>query len=343
MKPKNFLLLGALLIVVCIVVVAMATKKQSPERIVVAYVDKTIDVPDPHLMTHINYAFGQVNSTFNGININSESDLRTLVGLKKQNKQLKVVLSIGGWGSGRFSEMAADEALRQSFAADCKRIVDEFGLDGIDIDWEYPTSSSAGISSSPEDTDNYTLLMRDIRSAIGKKKLLTLASVADADYIDFQAIMPYIDFVNIMSYDMGRLPTFQCALYSSPVAGRMSMDAAVKAHLNAGIPASMLVAGMPLYGRGGKGMPDYCNYCEIEELLAKGEIIESWNDTTMTPYIANENGEAVLSYDNPRSIELKCQYIIDHDLLGGMYWEYSCDSPKGTLRTIIANRLLGKD
>ncbi|EKC62552.1 protein containing Glycoside hydrolase, family 18, catalytic domain protein, partial [human gut metagenome] len=78
--------------------------------------------------------------------------------------------------------------------------------DGIDIDWEYPTSNAAGISSSPDDTKNFTLLMRDIRKAIGPKKLLTLATVASGEYIDFQAILPYIDFVNIMSYDMGNAP-----------------------------------------------------------------------------------------------------------------------------------------
>ncbi len=338
MKTNVFLLLGAILLTAGIGIAAK--NKQHSETVVVAYVNRVREMPDPHVMTHINYAFGQVNKSFNGVDINSESDLRTLASLKKQNKKLKVLLSVGGWGSGRFSEMAADETLRLSFAADCKRIVKEFNLDGIDIDWEYPTSNSAGISSSPDDTDNYTLLMRDIRSAIGKKKLLTLASVHNARFIDFQAILPYIDFVNIMSYDMGRIPHFHCALYHSDVAGRNSMDDAVKAHLDAGIPPTMLVAGIPLYGRGGKGMPDYCNYSRIEELIEKGEFRECWNDTTKTPYIADDNGRPVMSYDNPRSVELKCQYITDHGLLGAMYWEYNCDTKTGTLRNIIAERLL---
>ena len=114
-------------------------------------------------------------------------------------------------------------------------------LDGIDIDWEYPTSNAAGISSSPDDTKNFTLLMRDIRKAIGPKKLLTLATVASGEYIDFQAILPYIDFVNIMSYDMGNAPKHHSALYSSDNSGRMTGDKAVKAHLAAGVPADKLV------------------------------------------------------------------------------------------------------
>lgn len=53
---------------------------------------------------------------------------------------------MGGWGSSRFSEMAANDSTRTAFAADCRRVIDKFGLDGIDIDWEYPGSGTAGIS-----------------------------------------------------------------------------------------------------------------------------------------------------------------------------------------------------
>lgn len=140
-------------------------------KVVVAYVTSWSHViPDPKYMTHINYAFGHVDETFDGVGIANEGRLRQMVELKKQKPDLNVLLSIGGWGSGRFSEMAANEKYRKAFAKDCRRVVKEYGLDGIDIDWEYPTSNAAGISSSPDDTKNFTLLMRDIRKAIGPKK-----------------------------------------------------------------------------------------------------------------------------------------------------------------------------
>ena len=72
--------------------------------------------------------------------------------------------------------------------------------------------------------------------------------MASGEYIDFQAILPYIDFVNIMSYDMGNAPKHHSALYSSDNSGRMTGDKAVKAHLAAGVPADKLVMGMPFYG-----------------------------------------------------------------------------------------------
>ena len=117
-------------------------EKKEPvyEPVVLAYIFRFSDEPiDPTYITHINYAFGHVNDSFDGVRMNSEDDLRRVVSLKEQKPELKVLISIGGWGSGRFSEMAADDDLRKSFAVDCKRVIDQFGLDGIDLDWEYPT------------------------------------------------------------------------------------------------------------------------------------------------------------------------------------------------------------
>jgi len=321
----------------------------SKDRVVIAYVTSWTNViPDPDRMTHINYAFGHVNQTFDGVRIANEDRLRSIVGLKEQAPALKICLSVGGWGSGNFSEMAADADLRKSFAEDCAKAVKEFGLDGIDIDWEYPTSSAAGISASPADTDNFTFLMRDLREALGTDKLLTLATVCSAKYIDFPAIMPYVDFVNIMSYDMGRAPSHNAALYRadadgnvSPVAGGHTADEAVKAHLEAGIPAEKLVMGMPIYGRGNE--ETYGVFVDYRELKGPREgHVEIWDDIAQVPYYADENGTLHLGFDNVRSISEKCRYIIDNGLLGGMYWEYAGDNDEGDLTRTIARYLLDR-
>lgn len=248
------------------------------------------------------------------------------------------MLSIGGWESGNFSEMSASAQHRRKFAAVCRQIVQTYNIDGIDIDWEYPTSSDAGISSDPDDTKNYTLMMRDIREAIGKKKLLTLASVSNARYIDFKQILPYVDFVNIMAYDMGNAPLHQAALYRSGNSGWMTADEAVQAHLAAGVPADKLVLGVPFYGRGGTEYPT-TNYGEINFNEPYHEV---WDDTAKVPYLANQSGKLVLGYDNPRSLAIKCQYIKDMNLKGIMYWEYNGDNKQGDLRQTLAEKLLKK-
>jgi chitinase len=310
------------------------------EKIVVAYVISWEDyMPDPNVVTHINYAFGHVNDSFDGVRIDNPERLKKIVALKQDAPRLKVLVSIGGWGSGRFSEMAADETLRKRFANDCRRIVDEFGLDGIDIDWEYPTQDMAKISASPDDTGNYTLLMRDIREAIGKNKLLTQATVASAEYMDHKALDQYLDFTNIMAYDMGNPPFHHSALYRSDKVGSRSADEAVKAHLAAGIPKHKLVMGMPLYGRANRGF-------KRPEDLTKAHEMEGytahWDEEALVPYLTDANGDMVYCYENPRSLALKCKYITDQDLLGGMYWEYGGDNENGDLTRLIYENIMKK-
>lgn len=307
-------------------------------RVVVAYVISWSDIlPDPMYMTHINYAFGHVNETFNGVKVDNEERLRSIVALKSQNPELKILLSIGGWGSGNFSEMAADDVLRHEFAKDCQRVVKKFNLDGIDIDWEYPSRPAAGISASPDDVENFTLLMRDIRKEIGKGKLLTLATVSSAKYINFKDIDPYIDFVNIMTYDMSNAPLHHSPLYRSENTKEFSLDEAVDAHINAGVSPDKLTMGMPFYGRGGKELPNM-NYSKIAE-VTEG-YTEQWDDVAKVPYLTNAEGVLVLGYDNPRSLAIKCEYIRNKGLLGGMYWEYNADNEEGDLRRTVYEGLI---
>lgn len=300
-------------------------------KVVVAYVTSwTQTIPDPTVMTHLNYAFGHVSDSFDGVRIDNPDRLRQMVALKKKAPALSVMLSIGGWGSGRFSEMAASEKFRLAFAKDCRRVVDEFGLDGIDIDWEYPTQSSANISSSPDDTKNFTLLLRDLRQQLAGR-LLTCATIASGEYIDFRSCIQYLDMVNVMSYDMGNPPFHHSALYPSEITNWMTTSAAIDAHLKAGVPQDKLVMGMPLYGRGKQGYTTEPNSTK--------EFQERWHEQSLVPYLVDAQGGLVMGFENERSIGIKCQYIIDHGLRGGMYWEYG-DECQEKLRNTICQILM---
>ncbi|WP_220700161.1 glycoside hydrolase family 18 protein [Sphingobacterium puteale] len=335
-NPLELITLGftAIALLAMIICPQKSCAFEKNKKVVIAYVTSWSSViPDPTYLTHINYAFGHVNDSFDGVRIDNEARLQSIIALKKKHPHLKVLLSIGGWGSGRFSEMAADVVNRKKFAADCARVVKVFKLDGIDIDWEYPTNPSAGISATESDTENYTLLMRDIRKAIGRKKLLTLASVSSGQYIAFDQIKNDVDFVNIMTYDSGNPPYHHASLHRSPLSGRTTCAEAVKAHIAGGMPAEKLVLGIPFYGRGNK--TDIKDFIDYKDLLNLQGFEQKWDDEAKAHYLVNAEGTLILTFETPKSISLKCDYVHEQGLLGAMYWEYAGDTEAGVLRDAV--------
>lgn len=332
----NFRFLRYLLIAV-LSVVSLSGKSADNKRIVGYVTSWGNTLPDPKLLTNINYAFGHVTDSFDGVRIDNASRLRNVVALKKKNPKLQVQLSIGGWGSGGFSEMAADPEKRKAFAKDCRRVMDEYGLDGIDIDWEYPGSSAGGISSSKADKDNYTLLMRDLREALGKKALLTLASPATVGFYEFKPFMPYVDFVNIMAYDLNRPPYHHSSLYRSKLSGDMTADEGVKAHISGGVPAGKIILGVPFYGHGNRDIyPDFVNY---NKLSLEDGLQEKFDEVAGVPYYVDGDGKMVMTFENPESLKRKAQYVNDNGLGGIMIWEVGGDTEKHELLKTIKKNL----
>ena len=294
-------------------------------------------MPEASLLTHINYAFAHIKDDFESLDIKKEDRLAKIAALKKTNPDLKVLLSVGGWGAGNFSEMAADATHRKNFCANCLEAVKKHNLDGIDLDWEYPTSSSAGISSSPNDTKNFNLLLADLRAVLGNEKLLTMASSANAKYVDFKTAMQYLDFVNIMTYDMGKPPYHNAGLYNSSMTKR-SCNESVNLHYQAGVPYEKIVLGIPFYGHG-DGVEFTSESVDYNEIPATG-YTKRWDNLAMVPYLVNSSGTMVLSYDDETSVGMKADYVKSRGLKGAMYWNIEADDDSWTLSKAISTRLL---
>lgn len=319
---------------------SMMRAADKEKNIIVAYVTSWSDeIPDPTWVTHLNYAFGHVNDTFDGVNVDNEARLMEILALKERYPNLKVLLSIGGWGSGGFSEMASDLRKRRAFAWDCRRLVWDLGLDGIDIDWEYPTSKAAGISASPEDTENYTKLMKEIKIAIGPKKILSQAVISTAEFIDLKAVDKYVDYTSIMAYDMGLPPYHNAPLYPSSHVQNISVSESVGKFIAAGVQPSKLVLGMSFYGHGTDEFPDV-------EKMKQAPLIEgfgfNWDSQALVPYMTNRQGKLVYSFETERSIGLKCQFAKDRKLHGVMIWSIDGDDDMSSLQQQVNNVMSGK-
>ena len=219
-----------------------------------------------------------------------------------------------------------DPALRKSFCEDCLAKVNQYKLDGIDLDWEYPTSNSAGISSHPSDTKNYTALLKDLREVLGDKYLITMASSSSAKYVDFKNCIQYMNFVNLMTYDMGRPPKHHSALYPSSGKTSRSVDESVKLHKDAGIPYDKIVVGAPFYCKAASSSDanDGTYYCKMGPLFSK--YTEKWDDSAKVPYLADNSGTMMYTYDNVKSIGLKADYVIAKKLRGMMFWNWEGDN-----------------
>lgn len=139
---------------------------------------------------------------------------------------------------------------------------------------------------------------------------------------------------------MGNPPSHNAPLYaSSKHPGWYDCDKSVKAFLSKGVPATKLVLGMPFYGHG-KG--SYGNFVDFKDIKVADGCTECWDDEAKVPFITDKDGNFVLSYDNARSIGLKCDYILSQDLLGGMFWDDAGDNSSLTLHKVIAGKLLKK-
>lgn len=296
------------------------------------------DVPDASLLTCINYAFAHVNDSFDGVTIDNPGRLYSILDLKKRYRKLKVVLSVGGWGSGNFSEMAADARKRRLFAWSCRRLVWDMGLDGIDIDWEYPTQDEAGISASPEDTDNFTRLLKDLRTILGPKRILSIATVSSAQYVNFRDVEKYIDYVNVMTYDMGQPPFHNAPLYRSDKVQNISVADAVAAHVDAGVPREKIVMGVPFYGRGIEGFPADVKNTDVHLV---SNYFYNWDEEAKVPYLTDREGRFAYSYDDARSIGYKARYARNQGLRGVMCWSNDGDDEMATLLRAVYNGLNG--
>jgi len=201
-------------------------------------------------------------------------NFRQLDILQEQHPGLQTLISVGGWTwSGNFSDAALTPASRAQFATSCADFMENYGFDGIDIDWEYPGGGGlASNTSRPEDTENFTLLLQAVRSELdargalsGRHYLLTIAAGAGADKIaniEVEQVHPLLDFINVMTYDFNGpwspVSNFNAPLYSSsgdPTSTPgANADAAIQNYLARGVPADKLVLGVPFYGRAVQGV-----------------------------------------------------------------------------------------
>lgn len=166
----------------------------------------------------------------------------------------KILVAIGGWGDMGFDVAGRTEKTRHTFARNVARMVEATGADGVDIDWEYPGGNGDDYKHVPNsekawEIGAYPLLISEIRSALGPKRLMTAAVPGlERDMMAFTndtvpAIMKNLDFLNVMTYDLMNRRDTVTKHHSSIEASRATLNA----YISRGAPANKLILGLGFY------------------------------------------------------------------------------------------------
>ena len=356
----------------CSTVLLAGTTAQTPKPVIVAYVFQRNDLIQPgqiaaQKLTRINYAFANLQGgrIVNGFT-NDDRNVAALVALKQENPSLTVLVSVGGWlWSGNFSDIALTKTSRDLFIESVVEFINRNHLDGLDIDWEYPGLVGAGNHFRPEDKQNYTLLLKELRHRFNQqeKKLhrrlyITIAAGASSDFLahtEMNKVQKYVDTVNLMAYDYyeptdDAIAGHHAPLFTNPAdPKKISADRSVQEFEHAGVPAAKIILGVPFYGhvwgavtdtdhglfQPGKPIPNaFAKYGNITATMLNNGFVRYWDPIASVPYLYNLEKKIFVSYEDPESLGLKSRYVLDHKLGGMMFWDYSGD-PAGALLDAI--------
>ncbi|KAF5348743.1 hypothetical protein D9758_006834 [Tetrapyrgos nigripes] len=319
-------------------------------------------------LTHILYAFANINPSTGQVSLsdlwadqdihypgdswndpagtNLYGNFKAIYNLKKANRHLKLLLSIGGWTySPSFHPVVVNPALRREFVQSSVKLLEDYGLDGLDVDYEYPQND--------DQARGYVDLLREMREALDQhartkganyRFLLTIAAPCGPDNykkLHLQAMDQYLDFWNLMAYDFAgswdQVAGHQSNLFGGPI----SVSTAVNHYISHRIHPNKLILGIPLYGRSflqtegpgkpfngigqgswEKGVYDYRALPLPNSYVMRDEEMKaSWG----YDYAQKE----MVSFDDEVVGRWKGEWIRKMGLGGSMFWELSGDKGEG--------------
>lgn len=365
MKP----VFGVTIVIFCFIANSVYSQNKNRNFRVIAYYASNaakIDSFPVEQLTHIIYSFCHLKG--NRLEVDNKADSATiqkLVSLKARHKGLKILLSLGGWGGCKTcSEVFSTNSGREAFAFSVKQLADYFKTDGIDLDWEYPAIEGfPGHRYQPEDRDNFTALVKALRASLGPVQEISFAAGAFPKFleqsIDWARVMPVVDYVNLMNYDMvyGNTPHtgHHTPLYSTG-SQKESVHASVSYLASIGVPRQKMIIGAAFYGRSWEKVADVNNGLYqpgVFKSFLSHNIFDKvvnqnngfsfyYDDKAQAGYAYNREQEVFVTFDDAMSIKKKTQYALDKGLGGIMFWELSLDKKEKGYLSVIDSVVKGR-
>ncbi|KAH8928938.1 carbohydrate-binding module family 5 protein [Atractiella rhizophila] len=321
-------------------------------HIIYAFVDTDVTtglvtLTDSYADTQARYA-GDVVQVGN----NLYGNLKQLYLLKKQHRQLKTLLSVGGWTAGQNGHMKImlDPVLRNNFVSSCVTALEDYGFDGIDIDYEFPATAEEGQAFA----DTLTLLRSSLDAHAAAKgeqipyQITAAVSPTSTGYqfLNIPQMQDAMDFFNLMAYDYAgswsNVTDYHANLFGT-TPSNLSTHNQLQVYYQLGALKKHIVMGMPLYARtftettgiyrpfnGVGSFPDGAYNYRFLPLSGSTPVV---NHTVVGTY--SFAAPTIATYDSLDDAVTKANYVVDQGLLGSMYWDLSGDS--ATASTSIVN------
>jgi chitinase len=314
-------------------------------------------------LTHLCYSFLHLKG--NDLSVDSRGDslrILCLTSLKKKYPQLKILLSLGGWGGCKTcSQVFSTDSGRSAFASSAVKVLRAYNADGLDLDWEYPSVEGyPGHQYLADDRHDFTLLMQKLREKFGNSYELTFAAGATADClrqsIEWANVMPFVDRVHLMTYDLrngySTVTGHHTPLYSTPDQSE-STDSAVRYLDSLGVPEKKIVIGAAFYARVWQNVANknnglyqagtflrYVGFKDFDSYFGKdGGFVYHWDSTAQAPFEYSPERRVFATFDDSCSVALKTRYALAHHLGGIMFWELTEDTGEHGLLDVIHNTI----
>jgi chitinase len=360
-------------------------------------------------LTEINYAFSSVSAdglctsgdswadyqrpfaAAESVDGTADAAGQTLAGnfnqlreLKAKYPGLKIVMSVGGWSwSNRFSALAASASGRQKFVQSC---VDQYingnipGLpagaakgifDGIDLDWEYPNEPGNNNPYGPQDTVDFTKLLKEFRDQLdtagkhtGRHFLLTADTspnqYAAAQQLQLKKAAKELDWYNVMTVDFhggwDPITDFASNLFPDPndpqpANGRFSITQSVAYYEHNGVPADKIALELPYYAHAWSGVAatdnglyqsvtgaastDQAGYATVS--AEPGAV--HFDPITGAIWKYDPASQTFWTYDDPATVLAKGLYVDAAGLRGASVWSLDGDDAAGSLTSALTTAL----
>ncbi|KAM0465725.1 hypothetical protein ACHAPV_001782 [Trichoderma viride] len=305
------------------------------------------------------------------------------VGLRTLNSDaddVEIFVSIGGWSFSDnstatqpvFSDIAASEANRKTFAKNLVNFLQEYGFDGVDFDWEYPGAPDR--RGKKEDTKNYVLLLRAMREAFdssGGRYGISFTAPSSLWYLkwfDLPGMIEYADWINLMTYDLHGAWDSTDAIGSIVQAhtNLTEIKSALDLLWRVNIPPKKVIMGLGFYGRSftlshpscatpgcpfsEAAAPGVCSksagilaYFEIMDILDKQNPKVIWDKADAVKYFQfGAAKDQWVSYDDKDTFAQKVEYANSIGLGGVLIWSVDQDTPNSdALRGLVGKNVAG--